>query len=155
MGRRVRTGRLIVKRTRALQPSPGMEPTRGQSENCSIARNGTNALARSTARRILILARPLGRRSCVKVNPELRSTARASRSSAVSFFTRRRSFRISRWSSGALRSVTSRRTTTFGALSSHPRAVERGTPRFVAMVDAPPTDVPPAAGVFAPAFLVQ
>ena len=47
--------------------------------------------ARSTARRILILARPLGRRSCVNVNPELRSRASASRSSAVSFFTRRRS----------------------------------------------------------------
>ena len=28
MGRRVRTGRLIVKRTRVLQASPGMEPTR-------------------------------------------------------------------------------------------------------------------------------
>src|SRR5882672_9134302 len=32
MGRRVRAGRLIVKRTRVLQPSPGMEPTRGQSQ---------------------------------------------------------------------------------------------------------------------------
>jgi hypothetical protein len=32
MGRRVRTGRLIVKRTRELPPSPGMEPTRGQSQ---------------------------------------------------------------------------------------------------------------------------
>ena len=32
MGRRVRTGRLIVKRTRVLQPSPGMEPTRRQSQ---------------------------------------------------------------------------------------------------------------------------
>ena len=30
MGRRVRTRRLIVKRTRKLQPSPGMEPTRRQ-----------------------------------------------------------------------------------------------------------------------------
>ena len=30
MGRRVRTGRLIVKRTRELQASPGMEPTRRQ-----------------------------------------------------------------------------------------------------------------------------
>jgi hypothetical protein len=28
MGRRVRTGRLIVKRTRGLQPSPGMESAR-------------------------------------------------------------------------------------------------------------------------------
>jgi hypothetical protein len=32
MGRRVRTGRLIVKRTRVLQASPGMESTRGQSQ---------------------------------------------------------------------------------------------------------------------------
>ena len=32
MGRRVRTGRLVVKRTRVLPPSPGMEPTRRQSE---------------------------------------------------------------------------------------------------------------------------
>ena len=32
MGRRVRTGRLILKRTRVLQPPPGMEPTRGQSQ---------------------------------------------------------------------------------------------------------------------------
>ena len=32
MGRRVRTGRLIVKRTRVLQPSPGMEPTWRQSQ---------------------------------------------------------------------------------------------------------------------------
>jgi hypothetical protein len=32
MRRRVRTGRLIVKCTRVLQASPGMEPTRGQSQ---------------------------------------------------------------------------------------------------------------------------
>jgi len=32
MGRRVRTGRLIVTRTRVLPPSPGMEPTRRQSQ---------------------------------------------------------------------------------------------------------------------------
>ena len=31
-GRRVRTGRPIVKRTRMLQASPGMEPTRGQAQ---------------------------------------------------------------------------------------------------------------------------
>jgi hypothetical protein len=31
-GRRVRTGRLIVKRTRVLEASPGMESTRGQSQ---------------------------------------------------------------------------------------------------------------------------
>jgi len=38
----------------------------------------------------------------------------------VSFFTRRRSSRTSCWSSDALNSVTSRLTTTFGALPSHP-----------------------------------
>ena len=32
MGRRVWTGRLIVKRTRVLPPAPGMEPTRRQSQ---------------------------------------------------------------------------------------------------------------------------
>src|SRR5436305_1624221 len=32
MGRRVWTGRQIVKRTRVLQPSPRMEPTRRQSQ---------------------------------------------------------------------------------------------------------------------------
>jgi hypothetical protein len=32
MGRRVRTGRLVVKLTRVRQPSPGMEATRGQSQ---------------------------------------------------------------------------------------------------------------------------
>jgi hypothetical protein len=100
-------------------------------------RNGTNSRARFTARRILILARPSGRRSCVSENPELRSRARASRSSAVSFLTRRRSCRTSSWSSDAFRSVTSRLTTAFGALPSHPRAVERGTPRSVAIVTSP------------------
>jgi hypothetical protein len=33
MGRRVRTGRPIVERTRVLPPSPGMEPTRRQSQD--------------------------------------------------------------------------------------------------------------------------
>jgi hypothetical protein len=68
--------------------------------NRSSARNRTNWRARSAARRILILRRPSGRRSCVNVNPELRSRASVSRSSAVSFFTRRRSSRTSCWSSG-------------------------------------------------------
>jgi hypothetical protein len=56
---------------------------------------------------------------------------------AVSFFTRRRSSRISCRSSGALRSITSRLTTTCGAFWSHLRAVERRTPRPVAMVTSP------------------
>jgi len=105
--------------------------------NRRSARTGTNARARSTASRIRILARPSGKRSCVNVNPELRSRARASRRSAVSFFTRRRSFTTSCWSSAALRSVASKVTTTFGVWPSHPRAVERGTPRSVAMVTSP------------------
>ena len=105
--------------------------------NRRSAPNGTHSRARSTARRILILARPSGRRACVNVNPELRSRARASRRSAVSFFTRRRSCTTSCWSSDTLRSVTSRLTTIFGALPRHPRAVERGTPRSVAMVTSP------------------
>ena len=32
MGRQVRTGRLIVEGTRVLEASPGMESTRGQSQ---------------------------------------------------------------------------------------------------------------------------
>ena len=55
----------------------------------------------------------------------------------MSFFTRRRSSWTSCWSSDALRSVTSRLTATFVALPSHPRAVERGTPRSVGMVTSP------------------
>src|SRR5262249_42724639 len=39
--------------------------------------------------------------------------------------------------SGAVRSATSRLTTTVGAVPNHPRAVERGTPRSVAMVRSP------------------
>ena len=100
--------------------------TRGQSRRS--ARDGTKARARSTARRILILSRPLGRRSCVNVNLELRRRARASRRSAVSFFTRRRSSRISCWSSNVFRFVTSMLTATLGAVRSQRGAVERGTP---------------------------
>jgi hypothetical protein len=55
------------------------------------------------------LGASVGQRSCVNVNPELRRRARASRRSAVSFFTRRRSSRTSCWSSDSLKSVTSRR----------------------------------------------
>ena len=76
---------------------------------------GTHSCAQSTARRIRILARPSGRRSPLRLNPEVRNRARASRRSAVSFFTRRRSFSTSCWSSEALKFVTSRLTTTVGA----------------------------------------
>jgi hypothetical protein len=48
----------------------------------------------------------------------------------VSSRTHRRSFR----SSGSVRSATSRQITTVGASPSHPRAVERRTPRSVATV---------------------
>jgi hypothetical protein len=78
--------------------------------NRRSALNGTNSRVRSTGRRILILARPSGRRSYVNLNPELRSRARASRRNAVSFFTRRRSSRTSCRSSDAFKSVTSRLT---------------------------------------------
>ena len=67
----MRTGRLIVKRTRVLQASPGMESTRGQSqepqERPRNKRTGTIHGSQD-----LILARPSGRRSCINVNPELR-----------------------------------------------------------------------------------
>jgi hypothetical protein len=52
----------------------------------------------------------------------------------VSFTTRRRSFKTSCWSSGSVRSATSRPTTTVGTAPRHPRAVERGTPRSAATV---------------------
>src|SRR5713101_4369779 len=42
-----------------------------------------------------------------------------------------------RRSSGSVRSATSRQTTTVGAAPSQPRAVERGTPRFVATGTSP------------------
>ena len=86
MGRRVRTGRLIVEGTRVLEASPGLDRLGDNRRNRRSLHNGTNSRARSTARRVLILAPPLGRRSCVNVNPELRSRASASRSSALSFF---------------------------------------------------------------------
>jgi hypothetical protein len=54
---------------------------------------------------IRILARPSGRRSSARRNPEVRSRASTSRSSAVSFWTRRRSLRTCRWSSGSVRSA--------------------------------------------------
>ena len=56
----------------------------------------------------------------------------------MSFFTRRRSSWTSCWSSDALRSVTSRLTTTFGALPSHTRAIRaRDSEESVAMVTSP------------------
>jgi hypothetical protein len=47
MGRHVWAGRLIVKRTPVLQPSPGMEATRGQSQEpqeCSQRHKRTGAI---------------------------------------------------------------------------------------------------------------
>ena len=84
--------------------------------NRRSGRNGTQSRARSTARRIRVLSRPSGRRSCVKVNPELRSRAR--RSSALSFLTRRRSSRTSCWSSNVFTFVTSMVTATIGAFEA-------------------------------------
>jgi hypothetical protein len=127
MGRHVRAGRLIVKRTPVLQPSPGMEATRGQSQEpqeCSQRHKRTGAIHGAQDPDF---GASVGRRSCVNVNPELRSRVSARRRSAVSFLTRRRSSRISCSSSDAFRFVTSRLTTTFGALRSQSRAVESGT----------------------------
>jgi len=70
-------------------------------------------------------------------NPDVCSRAKTSRSGAVSFRTRRRSLRTSCRSSGSVRSATSRPTTTVDATPSHPRAVERATPRVVATVTSP------------------
>ena len=65
-------------------------------------------------------------------SPRGRTTS-ASRSRAASFWTRRCSVRISWRSSESVRSVPVRPTTWFGEAQSHARAVDRGTPRFVAM----------------------
>ena len=54
-----------------------------------------------------------------------------------SFRRRRRSLSTSCRSSGSVSSVTSRPTTMVGVSPSHPRAVERGTPRSVATVTSP------------------
>jgi hypothetical protein len=58
--------------------------------------------ARSTALRIRSLASPCGRRSPERLKPEVCNRARANRSSAASFSTRRRSVRISCPSSGSV-----------------------------------------------------
>src|ERR1700686_3345100 len=63
--------------------------------NRRTACNGRYSRARSAARRIRILVRPSGRRSPMRRNPDVRNRASASRSRAVSFWTRRRSFRTS------------------------------------------------------------
>ena len=76
--------------------------------------------ARSTVRRIRILARPLGSRSRDNLTPKARSRASASRNSAASFSTRRRGCRISCWSSSSPWWVTSKPTTTFGCTAEPP-----------------------------------
>jgi hypothetical protein len=109
-------------------------PPAGDRRDAIERVNGIHSRARSMALRIRALASPAGNRSLKRLNPEACNRARANRSSAASFSTRRRTFRISCRSSGSVRSATSRPTTTLGAAPSHPRAVERGTPRSVAMV---------------------
>ena len=83
---------------------------------------GMHARARSMARRIRILARPSGSRSRDNVNPEARNRANTSRNSVASFSTRRRSCRISCWSSGSFRGVTLRLTIRTDSRKSRPRS---------------------------------
>ena len=64
----------------------------GRQEDASLQPLKQSPLAVVSARQSPAWS-PSGRRSCVNVNPELRSSARASRRSALSFFTRRRSTR--------------------------------------------------------------
>jgi hypothetical protein len=149
MGRRVRTGRLIVKRTRVLQPSPGIEPTRRQSQEPQERpqRNTLTGMIHGSQ------------------DPEPGA-------SVGQTLVRQRESRASKHGEGepescsellhaspklqdlllefpCLRSVTSKLTTTFGALPSHPRAVERGTPspncgRFLERADQPGRDTKPS-----------
>jgi hypothetical protein len=58
-------------RTRAAAVAMHESDSANNRRNRRTARNGTNSRARFTARRILILARPSGKRSCVRRNPEL------------------------------------------------------------------------------------
>jgi hypothetical protein len=62
MGRRVRTGRLVVERTRVLQPSLGMESTRGQSQEPQERPQRNELAGALQGSQILILARPSGKR---------------------------------------------------------------------------------------------
>ena len=105
--------------------------------NRSSARNGMHARAQSTAPRIRLLSWPSGNRSRDKVKRETLSSVSTNRNNAVSFRTRRRCCRISWWRSSSVRCVPSRLTTTVALRRSHPRAVERGTPRSVARVTSP------------------
>ena len=93
--------------TRMLPPPPGLEPTRGQpqeSQECPQPHKRPGVIHASQNPGLVAC---VGQGWCIDVNFKLRSRARARRSSAVSFFTRRRS-------------------TSFGAVRSYPRAVEKG-----------------------------
>ena len=70
---------------------------------------------------------PSGSRSPANVKPESRSRIRASRSSAVSYWTRCCSLRTACRSSGSVRSATSRLTTPVGAVRPAERTVWRST----------------------------
>jgi hypothetical protein len=95
--------------------------------NRRSARNGTNPPARSTARTILVFAPPWGRRSCVNANPRAWRKDQRESKECREFLLGAPEPPTSCWSSGALRSDTSRPTTTFGALSSHPRPSSEGS----------------------------
>src|SRR5262249_12411269 len=117
-----------------LQPLPGMKPTRGQSREPQQhlqrhKRTGAPDRAQdpdfgaSVGQTVTRQRESRGSKESEgepKECPELLHAAPERETS--------------HWSSAAFRFVTSRLTTTFGALPSHPRAVARGTPRFVAIV---------------------
>jgi hypothetical protein len=105
--------------------------------NRGTPRNGMYSRARTTARGRRDLAPPPGRRAPASLNSEAWSRASASRSRAASLRARRRSLPTSCRSSDSVRSTTWRLTTAVGARASHPRAVDRGTPRCVAMRRSP------------------
>ena len=96
----------VVKCTRELPPSLGMEPTRRQPSNRRSARNGTHSRARSTARRLLIFGASVGQTRASTRIPSLQQGERESKECSE-LLTRRRSSRTSCWSPGAFRCVTS------------------------------------------------
>ena len=136
MRRRMRTGRLVVERTRGLRAAPGVKTTRRHTQEPED-NSQRYTLARPIHRCTESAAWGPPRRSPEKLKPEVCKHGQRQPEQRRELLKRRRSFRFSCRSSVSVRSATSTLTTTAGAAPSHPRAVERGTPKSVAMVRSP------------------
>ena len=123
-----RTARLIVQCTRALPAAPRVEPARRQlqkPQDPSQWNGHASALDRAQQSRLVgTVHEPLaGARMSAAW-----SQTRVSRSRAASLVTRRCSVRISCRSSASVLSASLRLMTSVDEPTSHPRAVDRGTP---------------------------